>query len=343
MKKRIMVLMLAAVCAAGLTAQEPGEITVDDFSDAFSGFSEATAQSLAFNSNIGLSWSDAYIGKLIGIPPHFGVGVTGGFTMVPAEGITALFETLDVSLPSVVGDLVDRFAGVPIPAAMIEGRIGGIGLPFDLGLKVGTLPAGMKVFEMGVEYLNVGADVRFALVKENLILPDISIGAGYNYLSGYIFAANPIGDFSMDIQVGSDTRTLSFETGDVGFGWTSHVIDLKAQVSKSLLIFTPYLGAGVSYARSQAGGGFDAAVKVDGEALSEDDVEELKTALEAQGIDVPEVSAEGLHAYFPAGGWGARVFGGISLNLFVVKLDVTGQYNLTDGSVGGSIGLRVQL
>lgn len=343
MKRFITVLMFVSICAVGLSAQETDEISVGSFSDAFSGFSEAAAQSLSFNSNIGLSWSDAYIGNLFAIPPHFGVGAAAGFTMVPAEGITALFDTMGLTLPAAVGDLVDKFAGVLIPAAMVEGRIGGIGLPFDLGLKVGMLPAGTEVLDLRVEYLNVGADVRFALVKENLILPDVSIGAGYNYLSGYVSVANPLGSFSMDIPVGNETRTLSFETGDVGFGWNSHVIDLKAQVSKSLLIFTPYLGAGVSYARSQAGGGFDAAVKVDGEAISDADVEELKTALKQQGIDVPELTADGLHAFFPAGGWGARVFGGVSLNIFVIKLDVTGQYNLTDGSIGGSIGLRLQL
>jgi len=138
---------------------------------------------LPFNSTLGLNWSDAYIGQLLGVPPHFGVGVSAGATTVQADEIKTLLTTLGVdtgAFPRIV----------PIPAAVAEARIGGFLLPFDIGVKGGYIPPDLgKTIKdatggLNLDYLAAGADLRFALIKGNLLLPRVSLGVGVNYMKG---------------------------------------------------------------------------------------------------------------------------------------------------------------
>ena len=63
-------------------------------------------------------------------------------------------------------------------------------LPFDIGLKAMMLTpemtASLDAMGFSFDYSLLGGNVRYALVKQNLLLPDVSIGAGYNRLSGAI-------------------------------------------------------------------------------------------------------------------------------------------------------------
>ena len=38
-----------------------------------------------------------------------------------------------------------------------------------------------------------------------------------------------------------------------------------------------------------------------------------------------------------------RLYGGVSVNLFIVKIDVTGMYDLLGGNYGLTLGTRIQL
>ncbi len=51
--------------------------------------------------------------------------------------------------------------------------------------------------------------------------------------------------------------------------WNSNVIDAKIQVSKSLFIITPYVGLGMSFGISNAGGGMQSQMTVDGSAVTQ--------------------------------------------------------------------------
>jgi len=306
---------------------------------------ETLATALPFNSTVGLNWSDAYIGQLLSVPPHFGVGVTVGATSVKAAGLTDLLSQLGVpsiTIPAFLGDKL------PLPVAVAEARIGGFLLPFDVGVKAGFIPdsAAASLSEMlgglKVNYLAAGADIRLALVQQNILLPSVIIGVGVNYMKGGL--GKTLGsDLPLTYTAGSDTYNILATAPNVGLTWESTVFDLKAQVSKSLLIFTPYLGAGASYGMTKAGYKIESTVTYDKNGVPFTDTTDLINALTSAGIAVPDLTASGITYQKTVTGFTYRAYGGLSINILVLKLDVTGLYNFSDGSIGASVGARIQL
>lgn len=320
-----------AILAAALTLPAFSQ-SIEDLQNSADAMAKSLSAALPFNSTLGLNWSDAYIGQLLGVPPHFGVGVSAGATTVQADEIKTLLTTLGVDTGAFPGI-------VPIPAAVAEARIGGFLLPFDIGVKGGYIPPDLgKTIKdvtggLNLDYLAAGADLRYALIKGNLLLPRVSLGVGVNYMKG-----------GLSTTVGSDqtftynTYSISATKPELGLSWETTTIDLKAQVSKSLLIFTPYLGVGAAYGMSKAGYFVKSNITTTGGTY-----EDIINALKANDITPPDISATGISSYFANNGWAFRAFGGLSLNILVLRVDVTGLYNFSDGSYGGSLGVRFQL
>jgi hypothetical protein len=345
--KRILCILFVLFVAFGAFAQT---YDFSQFQTGFTNFAQDVANSLPFNASIGLNWSDAYIGQLIAAPPHFGIGVTMGVTTIPFESIDAVLTATGMTLPPDLEFL--RTYGVPLPAYTVDARIGGFILPFDIGIKVGYLaPEWVRNLGLAVDvdYLMVGADVRYALLKQNVILPAISVGAGYTFMRGGVGVPGilngpiTIGNFEVpDGMGGTTTYVLGFTDPAVNFSWKTNVIDLKAQISKSFLIVTPYLGLGASYGISSAGGGLVSSLTIDGSPATAEQIQQLNDLLEAAGAGYT-LSNQGFDVQASANGWAFRAFGGFSLNILVIRLDVTGMYNFTSGSYGGSLNLRFQL
>lgn len=337
--KRTLIALTAALFLAAVPSYSQ-TVNIEDLQSGAEDLVETLAGSLAFNSTVGLNWSDAYIGQLIGVPPHFGVGVTVGTTTIDGEKVVSLMEDLGYELPSSLE------SSIPLPAMTAEARIGGFILPFDIGVKAGYLPSGtIDVDELEVDYLLAGADIRYAVVKGGLVLPKVSVGLGINYMKGglgtsvgsdltYTYDATDYNNHIYDIEATAP---------DVGIEWQATVIDLKAQVSKSLLIFTPYLGLGASYGMTRVGYYIESDVTYYEDGTPITDTQELEDALDAAGVEVPDLKDTGLFYEKAFSAWGLRAFGGFSVNMLVVKLDLTGMYNFTDGQLGGSVGLRFQL
>src|SRR6056297_238320 len=152
-KTVFLLLVVAAVLVAPVAAQD--ELSLDTFEDSFDTFSGEFAKSLPMNSMIGLNWSDASIGQLLAVPPHFGVGVTTGVTTIPLSVFTDLTDDLGVDASGGVDDLPAM--GVPIPGYAVDARVGGFILPFDVGVKVGLIP-NLKIGDVEAEYTNIGFD-----------------------------------------------------------------------------------------------------------------------------------------------------------------------------------------
>jgi hypothetical protein len=323
-----------------LTAQT--EVTIDDIQNGAAGLVDTLATALPFNSTIGLNWSDAYIGQLLHILPHMGVGVTVGATQIDGEKLTGLFENFGVVLPS------DVATALVLPAAVAEARIGGFILPFDIGVKAAFVPANVSdsISEatdgLNVDYMLVGADFRYALMKGNFLLPKISVGVGFNYMKGGL--SKTIGTaqrFEFE-DATSTTHWFDMTAPEVGIEWESTVIDFKAQISKSLIIFTPYIGGGLSYAKTNAGYRLNSDVSYDGAQLDDTQIQAIKDKMTEAGITPPDFDSKGIRYFKDESGWIIRAFGGLSVNLIILRLDVTGMYNVTDGSLGGSVGARIQ-
>jgi hypothetical protein len=288
-------------------------------------FSDALAKSLPFNAALGLNWSDAYIGKFFpSAPPHFGVGGSFGFTTIDMAAANDLAEALGFSIPYDTKKLI-------LPAYAGEARLGGLFLPFDVGIKAGFLPpVGLwGNSDVKTSYTMVGADIRYALTEGGVILPKISLGVGFTYLKG-----------GLEASVGSSqvytfpSGSVTVDSPDVNLFWSTKALDFKVQLSKSFFIITPYLGIGASYAWSEAGYEAEAPINVAGDP---------HTYLAANGLEDIDAGGNKLSSTIKVKGFSARAFGGLSVNLAVFKLDLTGMYNFRDSNYGLSFGARFQL
>ncbi|MDR2052288.1 MAG: hypothetical protein LBP80_02660 [Treponema sp.] len=307
----------------------PATNSLDGIQAGIAGFTNAMAESLPLNSTLGLNWSDAYIGKLMGVPPHFGVGLSAGFTTIKTEAFHELLDRFGVSVPAGM----DAF--VPIPAYTGELRLGGFGIPFDLGFKAGYLPPVDLGKGTEFSYFLIGGDFRFAILEDKAIIPGISVGLGAYHLSGGISAPLPGQTFGF-LKDGDDYQIKSPNSrGD--FTWETTTLELKAQISKRIFIITPYLGAGLNYAWVKGG----AAVKGDLEynTVKYDDINQALSNAGISGFDFEE---DGFSSVMETSGIGFRAFGGFAFNILAVKIDLTGMVD-SHGNFGTSLGVRFQL
>ena len=339
---------ILALCAFVLAAAVlPAQVDLAVYQDAFQDFADAAVGSLASTATSGLSWSPAHIGQF----PHLGLGLTVGAAMMPYEAVAPVLVMLGVALPAEL-DFMQTY-GVPLPAAAIDARIGGFGIPFDIGLKIGFIPDQVKALLGGVQadYFIAGGDFRFAILQDKGFVPALSVGIGYSYLKGGVGIADVTTGTTVDIHdlmvadglPPGDTYELVFSDPDLDFTWESHVIEAKVQLSKNLLIFTPHVGASAAYALASA---------VGGGLLS--DVEYLRNGVPGTWSEVvdafdnagetPPTEDQGftVAADAPAG-WAFKVFGGTSVNLLFLRLDLDAYYNVLTGAYGGNVNFRFEL
>ena len=338
----LVILLLAPTIAITQT-------TFEDYEQVISGFADGVVSSLPLNSSVGLTWSDAYIGQF----PRFGVGATVGFSTVPYSTLSPVFSTLGLAQSietSVIYGMLDTY-GAPLPAYTLEARLGGFMVPFDVGVKFGTIPEGVDttplIDRFSFDYLLAGADVRLNVLRGRGPLPKISIAGGYNYLDARIGLeglANQIvlTEFT-DPREGGGTHSLSLENPTVEYFWRANIVDFSAQASMDLLFLTPYIGAGASIGFGSAGGGLGGTLNATPE-LTEEEMAQINEVLEAQGVgSLPSLGPQGLSvtADMPAG-WAFRAYGGVSFNLLIVRLDLTGMYDFLGENFGATVGLRIQ-
>ena len=322
MKKRFL-LLLALVSLISVPMATAQSIT--SLQSGLGTFAEKVTASLPFAAGAGIDWSDAYIGPLLGgdFPfLHLGVGANVGLTTIPGTAISPLLEALGHS----------KLEVLPLPYAVANARIGGIILPFDVGLKVGFIPENLKTAVAGYtfDYQNFGLDVRYNVLRSNILLPDISVGAGVNFLKAAVSA--DIGSGKTYTNPYNGAMSLNVSAPKVAIDLEAMSFEAKAQISKTILwIITPYVGVGASLGTSKAKAGVTASITPTGSTLTE--WEQFLGPLSSVGF-----SKTG-----NASPISLKAFGGASLNIFILKLDVQGMYNLTDGAMGGSVGLRAQI
>lgn len=337
MKKLIVVLLILLSATLGFSQ------SFSTFQSAFQSFANGVSASLPLETSVGLNWSDAWIGQLIDAPPHFGIGVTVGAATIPFSAIQPAINAFGGSIPSSVSFLSSL--GIPLPTYSVDVRIGGFILPFDIGLKFGYMPAG-ALSSFGVngftaDYLNIGGDIRLGIIQDRGVMPGLSVGVGYTYMRGNVgipgVLSGPITISNVD--VGGTTYNLGFSNPSLDFFWNTSVIDAKVQLSKTLLFITPYVGLGASYGISNAGGGMQSAMTLNGTPVTQAQLDQMNSQY---GTNYT-LQNPGFGVYSGANGFSARVFGGFSLNIFILKIGVGAEYEFLSGSMAAMANARIQL
>jgi hypothetical protein len=81
----------------------------------------------------------------------------------------------------------------------------------------------------------------------------------------------------------------------------------------------------------------------DGVPLDEAQIADIKDQMKEVGITPPDFDSTEISYFNSDSSWGLRAFGGLSVNLLIVRVDATLMYNIFDGNIGASIGARIQL
>ena len=244
-------------------------------------------------------WADAYIGKVFpSFPPHFGAGFSVGGSLIQSDFIAEAF--------SAMGSPID-INNIFLPTVTVDARVGGLFLPFDIGVHAMKLdPIDLNAGPLGFKagFMTYGADLRYCVLEPNLILPAISVGASFTHSEG---------SFAMNI---SNTNTeITYDTNIFAF---------TAQVSKSILIATPFVGVRAVY---QVGNyNWDANFKYDynGTKYTVD----LNNTIE-KTFDM----ADGNY----------MLFAGVGLNFFVVQTTVSATYDINKGNFAGALSIHAKL
>jgi len=311
-------------------------------------FIDAMAVSLPFNSTMGLNWSDAHIGQFLALPPHFGIGITTGFTTMEFGSLNKLLSMFNAPLPAGF-----NWGGFPLPGYTIDARIGGIFIPFDIGLKFGILNikeefwdklqiggVGLSDIDFTMNYLIIGGDFRYAIVGKKKSPFKVSVGVGFNYLKGGMSLPIP-GTNNLSMNFGS-SHELTFPAPSLNLLWETKSLDFKAQASFKVLVFTPYIGLGAAHAWSNAGYGLTAngTIQVDGYDI---DLDDSSIMGELNKLGLTGITAKGIEYYNEVTGWSFRAFGGFSVNIPFVRFDLTGMYDFIGKNYGVTFGTRFQL
>ena len=323
--KRLKTILIGTVLMLFISGAAYSQYDINDIQKAIGDFADEIHESVPFYSTLGLNWSDAYIGKFFpSLPPHFGVGINAGFTTFGSGAFKSVLNAVGAggALPAPLENI-----GAPLLGYTVEARLGGIVLPFDIGVKLGILP--LDLSDYSIDYLLVGADIRYAVLDKPLSPIKVSIGVGYNHLKGGIRV--PLGSgFDLDLP-GSETITMS--DPKLGFLWGTDTIELKGQVSLKLPFITPYAGAGISVAFTHAGYEF----KSDLGGISDAEIGALSS------LGITGISNSGFQYIDNNTSFNMRLFGGISFNLTVVRFDFSVLYNMIGGQFGASFGTRIQI
>jgi opacity protein-like surface antigen len=331
--KKILTLLTTIVLASSFmyaidwtSTTSPAEVAEMQatISSGFDTFSEDLAESLSNSATLQNVWADAYIGKLFpSLVPHFGAGINVGAVSLDSSGFESVANELGM------GSYVPSSLAIPVINA--EAKIGGIILPFDLGVSIMKFDSSnladlniSSLDNMDFDYFSFGVDFRYNIIKQNLVLPNVSVGALYNYTSG---------SFSVE----SDDASAEIN-------YKSQTYGLQAQVSKNFIgIITPFGGGRLLVATADNDWNYSEDTGITNVAT----INTLQTA----GYTINDdgtISGSGSYTYSlvdydSLDDLNMQVFAGVGINLLVVQFTPSVSYDFTQGIWGATFSTHIKL
>ena len=248
-------------------------------------------------------WPEAWIGNIFpSAPPHFGLGLSFGAAELPIEGLNkALSQFNEVSGGASFPSLGDSLA---FPTFTADARVGGVILPFDIGMSFMRLP-NMKFDNVTFDYLTIGGSLRYAILQDKIIIPAVSVGMGFMYNKGFV-----------EVKVEDSAFVRSdFETTSIFF---------EAQVSKKILFLVPFLGFRGVMAQSTNSWQW-----------------EYNATFEGYGT-IGQVEKGTVNRGF-GDRFHPQLFGGIGFDIFMFHANLSASYDFVSSIWGANLGLRFQM
>jgi hypothetical protein len=269
-----------------------------------------------FGPNLG---GISYIGDPIGysIIPHFEVGISGGFVVVPLRDITR-----GTSFQLNFGDL----AYIPIPAIGAHTKFSIKDV--ELGAKIVGIPR-LEDQDAGTAIQNIiiGGKARFKLFNfdRRIIKGGASVSGFYEYMRGDMLLTDSSSMFVDVLNDGTIDGELISQTG-FDTSWEASTVGGELQTNLQLFMFNFFAG-------TRAGKTFGSAVtRVDGST-------ELISITPLVTGSTRNISISNRQS--PVG-FDVFLFGGLELKLSMFTLTGKGGYNLTNENYTLDTGFRLQ-
>lgn len=259
-------------------------------------------------------YAEAWIGKIFpGF--HFGAGVNAGVSALDVSTLK------DAALALGVDDVKDINDTLVFPTITVDARLGGIILPFDIGVTAMSIDTSKMdsvdkaIDPVAIDFFTLGADIRYAIFQGGFMRPKWSVGAGFYYTKG-------------GVDVDDDTAKASLD-----FKSTTFMVNTQASIK--LLCLVPFIGGRALFSKTSV----DWKVNADWERIiakeSDTYYEGVANALK-WGI-LPSSfsgSSSGFSVY-------PQVFGGIGLDLLFLNLTVSGSYDIASKIPSAAVSVRV--
>lgn len=202
-------------------------------------------------------------------------------------------------------------------------RLGGVILPFDFDIaviKTGTLSTSQFGADLSVDLFTIGMDVRYALFEGGIVMPKLSVGGGYFYNQGTFEVDSDYAEADIDYKV--------------------HTLYLQAQVSKTFLFITPFLGLRGLVSKSDNSWDW---------SYNETYAGAIQTAASSAGITGLKTRDSGSYtkSSFDFNAIQPQIFGGVGIRFFVVDFTLSLTADLRhitdDGLWSGAASLRLSI
>ena len=290
-------------------SQFPSDTPFTDTVNGLNDFCDDLVDTIPNTQGVQNIYADAWIGKFLpGV--HFGAGINVGASSLDISSLKDTAAALDID----TGDIGDTFA---FPTINADLRIGGIILPFDIGVAVMKFDSSSygaiedAIDPVSFDYTVVGGDIRYALIKGGMLRPKVSVGAGYYYTSG-------------SIEVKDDTASA-------GMDFSSKAFIMEAQASIKLLFLVPFVGTKLIVSKTKVDWSVDANW--------------------AELIDVKDDSLAGiinngiLPSHFKdstsSTTFHPQLFGGVGFDLGIMSLTTTLGYDVKSSIISGAVSARI--
>lgn len=259
-------------------------------------------------------YAEAWIGKIFpGF--HFGAGVNAGVSALDVSSLK------DAALALGVEDAKDINDTLVFPTITVDARLGGIILPFDVGVTAMSIDTSKMdsvdkaIDPVAIDFFTIGADIRYAIFQGGFMRPKWSVGAGFYYTKG-------------GVDVDDDTAKASLD-----FKSTTFMVNTQASIK--LLCLVPFIGGRALFSKTSV----DWKVNADWASIIADEADSyydgVRDAL-TWGI-LPSSfsgSSSGFSVY-------PQVFGGIGLDLLFLNLTVSGSYDIASKIPSAAVSVRV--
>lgn len=298
--KKIFVILAFIAFSAGAFARDYSAADVNNCLSDLSIIMNKTLPNAASQQNV---YSQAWIGKVFpSAPPHFAVGLEAGVTKLDLSPLGTVAEIFKV------GSLPNTFI---YPTITGNVRVGGFFLPFDFGfscmyMNFSKLKAVSDGF--GVKFFDIGGDVRYALLKGEGALPQISLGLGYYYLGGKI--------------------SLDKDGVSAGIEYATHTLFGQVQVSKTFLFFTPFIGFRGIFSKSDTKWNW---------AVTNERIASAASYIGTETSGSGSEKASWTDCFIP------QIYGGFGIKASFFALNLSGSYDFKHSIWNGNLSMRFQM